>query len=72
MLLSKVPIAEAEKSSAMALTTVKVIFQIKSSIKKGKIIEGISGFYKVMFKSKYYRPNILNSAKIALITKLNK
>lgn len=44
----------------------------KDSLKEGKVFKGISGLAKVMFTSKYYRPNILKSIKIAFITKINK
>lgn len=50
----------------------KLYLDSKAALKKGKIATGIKGLSKVIFTSKYYRPNILNSIKIALVTKLNK
>lgn len=46
--------------------------QLKKKIKKGRLISAAGDFCKVMFRSKYYRPHILRSVKIALVMKLAK
>lgn len=46
--------------------------QLKRKVKKGHIVSAAVDFYKVMFRSKYYRPHIFRSIKIAMITKLVK
>ena len=46
--------------------------QAKNDLRKGKIFKGLAGLCRVIFCSKYYRPNIIQSIKIALITKLAK
>lgn len=45
---------------------------LKKKIKKGHIISAAGDFFRVMFRSEYYRPHILRSVKIALITKFAK
>ena len=42
----------------------------KQDLKKGHLFCGCKRLYQVFFKSKYFRPNILNSLRIALLTKL--
>ena len=44
----------------------------KQIIKKGLLIKGITDIVKVIFKSKYYRPRIIQSLIIAGITKFIK
>lgn len=46
--------------------------QLKRKIKKGRIFSAAGDFYKVIFQSKYYRPRILRSVKIAMIMKFAK
>ena len=46
--------------------------QLKKKIKKGRIISAAGDFCKVMFRSKYYRPHILRSVKIAMVMKFAK
>ncbi len=46
--------------------------QLKQKIKKGRVIGAVADFCKVMFRSKYYRPHILRSIKIAMVMKLAK
>lgn len=46
--------------------------QAKRLIKKGKIFKGAAELFKVMFCSKYYRPHIIRSVKIALISRFVK
>ncbi len=46
--------------------------QAKQELKKGNLIRGLGDLYKVLFESKYYRPNIVTSMKIALLTKMCK
>lgn len=43
--------------------------QMKRKLKEGNIWGALADFRKVMFQSKYYRPNILRSVKIAIVTK---
>lgn len=50
----------------------KRYMQLKKKIKKGRVISAAGDFFRVMFRSKYYRPHILRSVKIALITKFAK
>ena len=64
--------AEEKSANEDFMANSKLYTDSKSALKKGKIIKGVSGLLKVIFASKYYRPNILNSVKIALVTKLNK
>ncbi len=44
----------------------------KQKIKKGHIVKGASDFFGVLFRSKYFRPHILHSMKIALISRFFK
>lgn len=46
--------------------------QLKKKIKKGRIISAAGDFCGVMFRSKYYRPRIWRSLKIAMVTKFAK
>lgn len=46
--------------------------QMKKKLRKGHIVGAVKDFCKVMFQSKYYRPRILRSVKIALVTKFAK
>ena len=46
--------------------------QAKKKIKRGRLISGGADLCKVMFYSKYYRPRVLESLKIAILTKLSK
>lgn len=46
--------------------------QLKKKIRRGRLISAAGDFYKVMFRSKYYRPHILRSVKIAMVTKFAK
>lgn len=46
--------------------------QFKKKIKKGRIISAAGDFCRVMFRSKYYRPHVLQSVKIAMLAKLVK
>ena len=41
--------------------------QLKQKMRKGRMISAAVDFYKVMFRSKYYRPHILRSIKIAMV-----
>jgi len=45
---------------------------LKKKIKKGRLVSAAGDFCKVMFRSKYYRPHILRSVKIAMIMKFAK
>jgi glycosyltransferase involved in cell wall biosynthesis len=44
----------------------------KRALKRGRVLSGALGLSKVFFKSKYYRPNVVNSAIVAFITKFAK
>lgn len=44
----------------------------KKNIKKGRIIKGTADLFGVLLRSKYFRPHILHSMKVALISKLVK
>ena len=46
--------------------------QLKRKLRKGRILSAAADFYQVMFRSKYYRPHILRSVKIALVMKFAK
>lgn len=46
--------------------------ELKKKIKKGRLVSAAGDFCKVMFRSKYYRPHILRSVKIALVMKFAK
>ena len=46
--------------------------QLKKKIKKGRLISAAGDFCKVMFLSKYYRPHILRSVKMAMVMKFVK
>ena len=46
--------------------------QSKQKIKRGRIISGMTDLSKVLFRSKYYRPHILQNLKIAMVIKLAK
>lgn len=46
--------------------------QMKKKIKKGNLISAAADFCKVMFRSRYYRPHIFRSMKIAMVTKFAK
>ena len=46
--------------------------QMKKKIRKGRLISAAGDFCQVMFRSKYYRPHILQSLKITMITKFAK
>lgn len=46
--------------------------QLKKKIKKGQLVGAMRDFCKVMFRSKYYRPHILRSVKIAMVMKFAK
>ena len=45
---------------------------LKKKIKKGRLFSAAKDFFYVMFRSKYYRPHILRSVKIALVMKFAK
>ena len=62
--------AEEKLANEDFMANSKLYLDSKVALKKGKIVKGISGLYKVIFKSKYYRPRILKSIKIAVITRL--
>ena len=46
--------------------------QAKQKMRRGHIVGGLADLYRVVFRSKYYRPNIIQSLKIAAISKLMK
>lgn len=46
--------------------------QSKRDLKRGHLIRGGRGLCHVMFRSKYYRPHLMQTFKIAAITKLKK
>lgn len=46
--------------------------QMKKKIKKGRLISAARDFFQVMFRSKYYRPRILRSIRVAMVTKFAK
>ena len=46
--------------------------QVKRNIRKGRILCALADFCKVMFRSEYYRPHILRSIKMAMVTKFAK
>lgn len=46
--------------------------ELKRKIKKGRLLSATGDFFRVMFQSKYYRPHILRSVKIALVMKFAK
>jgi len=62
--------AEDKLANEDFMANFKLYMDSKSAVKHGNVVKGISGLYKVIFKSKYYRPRILKSIKIAVITRL--
>ena len=59
-------------SNADFLENFERYMQLKKKIKKGRLISAAGDFYKVMVRSKYYRPHVLRSIKIAMVTKFAK
>lgn len=46
--------------------------QAKRNLKRGRLIRGTKELCHVLFKSKYYRPHIMHSIRIAMIIRLKK
>ena len=46
--------------------------RLKQKIKNGRIVSAAEDYYKVMFQSKYYRPHIFRSIKIAMIMRFTR
>jgi hypothetical protein len=46
--------------------------QAKGRLKKGRLFSGAADLCKVLLFSKYYRPRVLQSVKLAMLTKLSK
>ena len=46
--------------------------QAKHDLKHGHMIRGVRELLRVIFRSKYYRPRLMQTIKIAVITKLKK
>lgn len=59
-------------SNADFIANFERYMQMKKKLKKGRLISAAGDFYKVMFRSKYYRPLFLWSLKVAIVTKFAK